>query len=104
MNKRAVAWRALLFTACASVALLSAHAEDRHPGIQRPAASSLAPAHLPVTPLTEPEGNYGLRIRFRYLATLNANLEVRRRQYSIDDNLKIERPRTSIAWTMRWWF
>jgi hypothetical protein len=43
-------------------------------------------------------------MRLRYFDTVTGNVEVRRHQYSPDDNLKMQHSRTSIAWSVRWRF
>lgn len=49
-------------------------------------------------------GDYGLRLHFDYLGTVTGNLELHRHQYFIDDNLKMQHPRASVAWSVRWRF
>lgn len=68
------------------------------------ALQPLAPRDPLLTPQNAGAGTHGLRLRMRYLENLTGNIEFRRHQYFVDDNLKIERPRTSIAWHVRWHF
>lgn len=65
---------------------------------------ALAPVEPPVMPHTEREGTYGLRMRVRYFDAATGNVELRRHQYSFDDNLKMQQPRTSITWSVRFRF
>lgn len=89
------------------VAAASVRAEDGPRQAALPSAApaiALSPVTLPVTPQYEDTGGYGLRLRMRYLENLTGNLELRRHPYFHDDNLKTQRPRTSIAWQLRWNF
>lgn len=49
-------------------------------------------------------GDYGLRLHLEYFGSVTGNLELHRHQYFIDDNLKMQHPRTSVAWSVRWRF
>jgi hypothetical protein len=97
----------LLLSTCVSVAAPVASAQHhafRHIGGPRAVCIALAPVVPPVTPQVDNAGSHGLRLRMQYLENVTGNVELRRHQYFIDDNLKTERPRTSIAWYVRWYF
>jgi hypothetical protein len=85
----------------------SAHAQDAASGAGTAGATrwtALAPVEPPVMPHTDSAGTYGLRMRLKYFETVTGNVEVRRHQYSLDDNLKMQHARTSFAWSVRWRF
>lgn len=94
MNDKTHKWRMLLASTGAAVAISGAQAQER----------ALAPVEPTVMPHTDSAGTYGLRVRLRYFDTVTGNVELRRHQYSPDDNLKTQHPRTSIAWSVRWRF
>lgn len=84
--------------------IVVAAAAVRAQELPRPPAAALSPVTLPVTPQYDESGGYGLRLRMRYLENLTGNVELRRHPWFHDDNLKAQRPRTSIAWQLRWYF
>lgn len=95
-----------MLLACAAMALAacSAQAQD-YPATRAGAlSSSLTPVRPPIMPQTDSTGTYGLRLHFDHLESVTSNIEVRRHQYFLDANLKAQHPRTSIAWTVRWYF
>ena len=63
-----------------------------------------APRSPVLVPASDGNGTYALRMRVLYLETMTGNLELRRHQYFLDDNLKTQWPRTSVAWHFRWYF
>ena len=92
--------------ACAAMALAacSAQGED-YPAIRAGAlSSSLTPVRPAIMPQTDSAGSYGLRLHVDHLESLTSNVEVRRHQYFVDDNLKAQHQRTSFSWTVRWYF
>jgi hypothetical protein len=75
-----------------------ARASERTPG---PALASRMPA---ITPHVYGQGSYALRLRLRYLESVTGNVELRRHEYFVDDNLKAVRQRTSVIWSVKWQF
>ena len=47
-----------------------------------------------------PGAGYGIGLRYNYMKSLSGGVEVRRHDYFVDDNLKAERPRNSVMFTM----
>lgn len=92
--------------ACAAMALAACSAQAQEYAATRAGArsSALTPVRPPVMPQTDGSGSYGLRLHFDHLESVTSNVELRRHQYFVDDNLKAQHPRTSIAWTVRWYF
>jgi hypothetical protein len=97
--------RALLLSGW--IAASAAHADElAGPQAGAPArpGKALSPVAPPVTPQVDGTGMHSLRLRLQYFDTVTGNVELRRHQYFVDDNLKSRRPRTTMAWTVRWYF
>jgi hypothetical protein len=100
-------WRTLLACTAAALAVSGVYAQDDALHDDTASAdrwSALALIEPTVIPHMDSAGTYGLRMRLRYFDTFTGNVELRRHQYSPDDNLKMQHSRTSIAWSVRWHF
>jgi hypothetical protein len=90
--------------ACISTALVISQAHAQDASARRAPRIFFEPAVPAVMPHNDSRGTYGLRLRLEYFETVTGNLELRRHQYFVDDNLKTQYPRTSVAWSVRWYF